>query len=139
MIEWISHMTFIVKDLEKATEFFMHIFNAEEVYSSWENTFSLSKEKFFFVNNIWIAIMEWESLKEKTYNHIAFKVSKDDFWKYYEKIKSLWVEIKNPRNRIDWEAESIYFYDYDNHLFEIHSWTLEERLESYNKKLSKKQ
>lgn len=133
MIEWISHITFIVKDLEKSTYFFKNIFGAKEIYNSWENTFSLSKEKFFLINWIWIAIMEWKSLKEKTYNHIAFKVSKNEFNKYVKKIKKIGIEIKESRSRIDWEADSIYFYDYDNHLFEIHCWTLKERLEKYKK------
>ena len=43
------------------------------------------------------------------------------------------VEIKEPRSRVDGEADSLYFYDYDNHLFEIHSGTLEERLDRYKK------
>ena len=47
MIEGVSHITFIVKDLEKATTFFECIFDAKEVYSSGDNTFSLSRENFF--------------------------------------------------------------------------------------------
>jgi len=39
--------------------------------------------------------------------------------------------MKSPRPRIDGEGESLYFYDFDNHLFELHSGTLEERLASY--------
>ena len=127
----ISHITLVVKDLEKAARFFTQIFDAKEVYSSGNKTFSISKEKFFLINDIWIAIMEGEIHKEKTYNHIAFKVSKNDFPIYVEKVKKLGVEIKDSRSRIPEEAESIYFYDYDNHLFEIHTGTLEDRLIRY--------
>ena len=56
----ISHMTFIVKNLERSALFFQKIFDAVEVYSSGDNTFSLSKEKFFLVNSIWICIMDGE-------------------------------------------------------------------------------
>jgi catechol 2,3-dioxygenase-like lactoylglutathione lyase family enzyme len=136
----ISHITFMVKDLEKATHFFTQIFDAKEVYSSGNKTFSISKEKYFLIKNIWIAIMEGETHKEKTYNHIAFKVSKKDFPKYVERIKKLGVKIKDSRSRILEEADSIYFYDYDNHLFEIHTGTLEERLRKYKaNSLCKKQ
>jgi len=127
----ISHITFMVKDLEKVTHFFTQIFDAKEVYSSGNKTFSISREKYFLINNIWIVIMEGETHKEKTYNHIAFKVSKNNFPIYVEKVKKLGVKIKDSRSRILEEADSIYFYDYDNHLFEIHTGTLEERLHKY--------
>jgi hypothetical protein len=29
------------------------------------------------------------------------------------------------------EGHSLYFYDYDNHMFELHTGTLEERLTRY--------
>jgi len=47
LISGISHITFIVKDLEKATTFFREIFGAKEVYYSGEKKFSISREKFF--------------------------------------------------------------------------------------------
>jgi catechol 2,3-dioxygenase-like lactoylglutathione lyase family enzyme len=78
VIEGISHITFIVKDLELAYTFFRVIFDAEEVYSSGDKTFSLSKEKFFKLSNQWIVIMEGESLEERTYNHTAFKIPEND-------------------------------------------------------------
>lgn len=131
MISNISHITLIVKDLDKATRFFTQIFDAKEAYSSGTKTFSISKEKFFLINKIWIAVMEGETHEEKTYNHIAFKVSKKDFPLYVERVKELGLEIRDSRDRIPEEADSIYFYDYDNHLFEIHTGTLEERLARY--------
>lgn len=133
MIEGISHITFIVKDLEKSTYFFQSIFDAEKVYDSSDKISSSSKERFFLINGIWIAIMEGNPLKEKTYNHVAFKVPQADFPKYIERLKKMSIEIKEPRSRINGEADSLYFYDYDNHLFEIHTGTLEERLSRYKK------
>ena len=50
LISGISHITFIVKDLDKATIFFEEIFEAKEVYYSGENFFSISKEKFFLLH-----------------------------------------------------------------------------------------
>lgn len=32
------------------------------------------------------------------------------------------------------EGRSLYFYDYDNHLFELHTGTLTERLKRYKNK-----
>ena len=130
-MEGISHITFIVKDLEKASSFFKIIFDAKEVYSSGDKTFSISKEKFFLIDNQWIAIMEGEPLRDRTYNHIAFKIKDEEFTIYEERIKALGVDYKPPRARVKGEGQSLYFYDYDNHLFELHTGTLEERLKRY--------
>lgn len=130
-IEGISHLTFIVKDMEKSSNMLQELFEAKEIYDSSAKNFSLSREKFFLINNLWIALMEGESLSEKTYNHVAFKISESDINLYKEKIEKLGLEIKKSRSRIEEESLSIYFYDYDNHLFELHTGTLEERLLAY--------
>ena len=127
----ISHITFIVQNLDKATLFFEEIFTAKEVYSSGVNTFSLAQEKFFLIDDLWIAIMQGDSLPIKTYNHIAFKIEENEYDNYLEKINALGLEIKEGRQRVAGEANSIYFYDFDHHLFELHTGTLEERLKRY--------
>lgn len=132
-MEGISHLTFIVQDLAKATLFFESIFAAKEVYSSGSETFSLTEEKFFLIGDLWIAIMLGEPLPTKTYNHVAFKIEESDYEKYLEKITALGLEIKEGRSRIAGEGNSIYFYDFDNHLFELHTGTLENRLRQYQK------
>ena len=57
MIEGLSHITFIVRDLDRMTDLLTTIFNAEEVYASGNKTFSISSEKFFLIGQIWIVIM----------------------------------------------------------------------------------
>jgi catechol 2,3-dioxygenase-like lactoylglutathione lyase family enzyme len=79
MINSVNHITFIVRDLEKMAHFLSTIFDAEEVYNSAGENFSISDEKFFIVGNIWIAIMKGEPLLERSYNHVAFKVSNSEF------------------------------------------------------------
>ena len=132
MIEGLSHITFIVKDLNRTSDFLTSVFEAKEVFVSGEKKYSYSKEMYFLVNGLWIAIMEGESLSEKTYNHVALKVSETDLEKYEERVRSIGLEILNDRSRIDGEGRSLYFYDYDNHLFELHTGTLNQRLESYD-------
>ena len=132
MIKGISHITFIVKDLEKSMELFRDLFDAKEVYSSGDKTFSLSREKFFTIGEMWFAIMEGEPV-QRSYHHVALDVSDEEFEMYLEKLKRLNVEIKPPRQRKEDEGKSVYFYDYDNNLFEIHCGTLERRLKLYQK------
>ena len=131
MIEGLSHITLIVSDLKRMTHFLNTVFDAREVYSSGINTFSVSKEKYFVINRLWLAIMEGEPPSEKSYNHIAFNVSDSDFDMYVNRIDALDIEILKGRDRIDGEGRSIYFYDYDNHLFELHTGTLDQRLKTY--------
>jgi catechol 2,3-dioxygenase-like lactoylglutathione lyase family enzyme len=134
MIEELSHITFIVKDLDRMTQFLTHIFDAEEVYASGDTTFSLSREKFFLIYGLWIAIMEGDSLADKTYNHVAFKIQEADFDLYVDRIRSLGIEVREGRSRVEGEGSSLYFYDYDNHLFELHTGTLAQRLARYKRK-----
>jgi fosfomycin resistance protein FosX len=133
VIQGLSHMTFIVRDLERMTEILTAVFDAREVYSSGEKTFSTAREKFFQVGDLWIAIMEGEPLPSRTYNHVAFKIQESELEAYEAKIKALGLEIRRPRPRVEGEGRSIYFYDDDNHLFELHAGTLAERLERYAK------
>ena len=131
MIEGISHITLIVSDLQRSAEMLEKIFFAEEIYSSGEQQYSLSKEKFFLIAGVWLVLMEGEQLSERGYNHIAFKISEADVDFYIARISEHGLEIKPPRPRVSGEGQSLYFYDYDNHLFELHTGTLAERLVRY--------
>jgi fosfomycin resistance protein FosX len=133
VIQGLSHLTFIVRDLEKMGRIVTEVLGGEEVYSSGEKTFSMSREKFFEVGGLWIAIMEGESLPTRTYNHVAFKLSDEQFEKAKAAIERLGLDVKPPRPRVDGEGQSLYFHDHDNHLFELHTGTLEERVQRYSK------
>ena len=73
-----------------------------------------------------------EPLTERSYNHIAFKINEDEVDNYLAKLKNMGIEVKPSRPREAGEGYSIYFYDYDNHLFELHTGTLEQRLQAYD-------
>jgi fosfomycin resistance protein FosX len=133
VIEGLSHMTFIVRDLDRMTEILHGVFGAREVYASGAETYSVAREKFFQVGELWIAVMEGEPLPSRSYNHVAFKIADAEFDAYAAKIKALGLELRRPRERVPGEGRSLYFYDNDNHLFELHTGTLAERLERYAK------
>ncbi|WP_432803982.1 FosX/FosE/FosI family fosfomycin resistance hydrolase [Chitinibacter mangrovi] len=130
----ISHLTFIVKDLERMARFLCEGLGATEVYDSGAQTFSIAPEKFFLLGELWIAAMKGEPPTERSYQHVAFAVSEADLAAITARLITLGVEIKPPRPRIAGEAQSLYFYDFDNHLFELHTGTLAERLASYREK-----
>jgi catechol 2,3-dioxygenase-like lactoylglutathione lyase family enzyme len=131
MIEGLSHITLITRDLDRMSAILEQVLDGREVYASGDDTFSLSREKFFVVGGQWIAIMEGESLASRTYNHIAFKIPASAIDTYRARIETLGLEFRQSRPRVAGEGHSVYFYDHDNHLFELHTGTLEERLERY--------
>ena len=130
-VEGISHITLLVKDLERSANLIMSVLDAEQVYSSDSRQFSLSKEKFFIIGGVWLALMEGSSLPERTYNHIAFKIPASEYDIFKKRLKAAGAECREDRARVKGEGASLYFYDFDNHLFELHTGTLEERLERY--------
>ena len=133
MIDGLSHITFIVSDLDKMEVILMKVLDAKKIYDSGDRTYSLSKERFFNIAGIWVATMEGEPLRDKTYNHVAFKMAVEDYDKKLQRIQALGLEVREGRSRVDGEGRSIYFYDFDNHMFELHSGTLQDRLRCYDK------
>ena len=131
MIEAMSHITLIVRDIERAAQMLCAVFDAREVYDSKGRNFSLAREKFFIIGHTWIALMDGESVLERSYNHVAFKVADEELDAYAARVRALGLEVLPGRARVPGEGRSLYFYDYDNHLFELHTGTLEERLRHY--------
>jgi catechol 2,3-dioxygenase-like lactoylglutathione lyase family enzyme len=109
------------------------VLGATRIYDSGEATFSLSRERFFDVAGLWVATMEGEPLPSRTYNHIAFKIDESAYDSCLSRIKALGLDVRESRPRVEGEGRSIYFHDRDNHLFELHTGTLQERLARYGR------
>lgn len=134
MITGLSHMTFIVSDLDAMEEILTKVLGAKRIYDSGTDTFSLSAERFFDVAGLWIATMQGEPLPSRTYNHIAFKIDEAAYDGCLEAIQALGLDVRESRPRVAGEGRSIYFHDHDNHLFELHTGTLSERLARYQER-----
>lgn len=130
-IQGLSHLTFIVRDIERMARFFCEGLGAREIYDSAEKNFSKSREKFFLLGDIWLVAMEGEPPAARSYRHAAFEVAEQELPVYERRLRALGVDIEAPRPRVDGEGHSLYFYDFDNHLFELHAGTLAQRLERY--------
>lgn len=127
----VSHLTFLVADLERMASFLCTGLGATEVYDSQGRNFSLSREKFFVLGGVWIAAMEGVPPASRSYQHVAFRVHQEDIAQYRERLERIGAEVLPSRPRIPGEGESLYVYDFDNHLFELHAGTLEQRLARY--------
>jgi catechol 2,3-dioxygenase-like lactoylglutathione lyase family enzyme len=131
-IQGVSHITFVVKDLTRATEFFCAGLGAREVYDSGHRHFSYAREKFFVLGGIWICTMAGTPVEVRSYQHLAFQVDEADLPQFEARLRAIGVEVKPPRPRVDGEGTSFYFYDFDHHLFELHTGSLETRLKRYS-------
>ena len=131
MIEGLSHVTLVVRDLDAMTELLEVVLGAELVYSSGARTFSVAPERFFVIGGVWVAVMHGDVERPATYDHVAFTVPDDEIDAYAARARSFGVEVTEGRSRIPGEGRSVYFRDFDNHLFELHSGTLAQRLETY--------
>lgn len=131
MIEGLSHLTFVVQDIARTARLFAQVLDAREVYDSGPQGFSLAPEKFLLIGDLWIALMQGESLAERSYRHVAFKIDEADFDACAARIAAAGVDFRPPRPRVDGEGRSLYFHDFDNHLFELHTGTLDQRLARY--------
>jgi len=141
-IKGLSHITLVCKDLNKTSTLLTTIFQANEIYATDKNTYSIAKEKFFKIGDLWIVIMENEGEKDisksgvdkiynNNYNHLAFKVCSSELPLLKFELKKMGLQVLAGRGRTKEEGESLYFYDYDNHLFEFHSGDMEERIKYY--------
>ncbi|WP_372017670.1 FosX/FosE/FosI family fosfomycin resistance hydrolase [Pseudoxanthomonas sp. 10H] len=127
----ISHVTFVVADLERTARLLCEGLGAREVYDSAGREHSLSREKFFLLGDLWLVAMQGEPLAGRSYRHVAFAVDAADLPGCLHRLRALGVEVLAGRSRIEGEGASIYFHDDDNHLFELHAGTLEDRLAAY--------
>jgi len=127
-------MTFIVADLDAMEKILVGVLGARKVYDSGVETFSLSPERFFLVgrDEVWVATMQGESQPGRSYNHVAFKIEESDVEVYRARIEALGLDLRESRPRVSGEGRSLYFHDRDNHLFELHTGTLGERLARYS-------
>ncbi len=130
-MQGISHITFIVRDLERMSTFLCEGLGAREVYDSADGNHSLSREKFFVLGGVWIAAMQGEPPTQRSYQHVAFAVGEHELPAYEARLRATGVDIRAGRERVVGEGRSLYFHDFDNHLFELHTGTLEQRLATY--------
>jgi catechol 2,3-dioxygenase-like lactoylglutathione lyase family enzyme len=104
MVQGLSHLTFIVRDLDRMESILTTVLGARRVYDSGNETFSLSRERFFLIGGspgdldapapIWVAIMEGEALPSRTYNHVAFKIADADYPALLERVRALGLDVR---------------------------------------------
>ncbi|HAP2020728.1 TPA: fosfomycin resistance bacillithiol transferase FosB6 [Staphylococcus aureus] len=128
MIKGINHITYSVSNIAKSIEFYRDILGADILVES-------ETSAYFNLGDIWLALNEEKNIPRSeikySYTHIAFTISDNDFEDWYIWLKENEVNILEGRDRDIRDKKSIYFTDLDGHKLELHTGSLEDRLNYY--------
>ncbi|MBW5444480.1 metallothiol transferase FosB [Cohnella sp. CFH 77786] len=126
-IQGINHFCFSVSDLDRSIAFYREVFGAKLLVRG-------RKLAYFDLNGLWLALNQEDidrSRAVRSYTHIAFTISDEDYQPLLDRLKQAQAEILPGRPRDERDKRSIYFRDPDGHLFEFHTGSLQDRLDYY--------
>ncbi|ASE59885.1 metallothiol transferase fosB [Staphylococcus saprophyticus] len=128
MIQSINHVTYSVSDIKASITFYKDILKANILVES-------DKTAYFTVGGLWLALNEEKDIPRNeiaySYTHMAFTIDESEFDEWYQWYKDNNVNILEGRNRDVRDKNSIYFTDPDVHKLELHTGTLQDRLDYY--------
>jgi metallothiol transferase len=128
IVKGLNHFLFSVSNLEKSIDFYQTVFEAKLLIKG-KNT------AYFDLNGMWLALNVEKDIARneiyQSYTHIAFTINEADFDHILTKLIKLNVNIIPSRIRDEKDKKSIYFTDPDGHKFELHTGTLQDRLNYY--------
>ena len=120
MLDTISHIALIVKDSSRTATLFKDLFDAAIVPRKEADGHD---ETYVRLGRTWFVLVQAEGVRPRTGDHIAFSVSKSTLLETAEKLKKMDVEFFLARS-----DTALYFFDYDNHVFELDTTDLEHAL-----------
>lgn len=120
MIRGLNHITVAVNDLDRSLDFYVNLLGLV-AHVRWDNGAYLS------LGDVWFCLSVDDVTPSQDYCHIALDVAEDNFNIVAQKLRAANVrEWKQNKS----EGLSLYLLDPDGHKLEIHSGSLQSRLES---------
>lgn len=120
MLRGLNHITIAVSDLNRSLAFYTESLGMTP-HVRWDGGAYLSS------GGVWFCLSLDDASPGRDYSHIALDVAQEDFEALADKLRAAdVVEWKQNSS----EGFSMYLLDPDGHKLEIHSGSLESRLES---------
>lgn len=111
MLDSISHIALVVSDPGRTASLFETLFEAE---TRRRRDADGHDETFIKLGNTWFMLAKATVERQRTGDHIAFRATRDEWAATAEKLEAMGLEFVLVRSET-----SLYFFDYDNHVFEL--------------------
>ena len=120
MLEAISHIALVVKDPARTAALFHDLFGARAVEREDEDG---HLETFLRLAGTWIVLVDAPAQRVRTGDHIAFRVTPEILEATAAKLQAMGREFIRARS-----DRALYFFDDDDHVFELDTEDLDSQL-----------
>jgi catechol 2,3-dioxygenase-like lactoylglutathione lyase family enzyme len=120
MLESISHIALVVKDPARTAALFNDLFSVRVVERQDDEG---HHETFMRLAGIWIALVAAPVERARTGDHIAFHATPETLEATAAKLQAMGREFIRARSN-----RSLYFFDYDDHVFELDAGDIDKEL-----------
>jgi catechol 2,3-dioxygenase-like lactoylglutathione lyase family enzyme len=120
MLDAIGHIALMVKDSSRTAALFKDLFGAAIVV---RKDVDGHEETYVKLGRTWFVLVQAAVDRPRSGDHIAFSVSKSTLLEAAENLKRMSMEFFLARS-----DTALYFFDYDNHVFELDTTDLDREL-----------
>lgn len=120
MLESLSHIALVVKDPPRTAALFHDLFSARVVEREDDDG---HLETFVRLGGTWIVLVGAPAQRARTGDHVAFHATPEILEATALKLQTMGREFIRGRSN-----KALYFFDYDDHVFELDAEDLDEEL-----------
>ena len=120
MLESIGHIALVVKDPARTAALFHDLFGARVVERKDDEG---HLETFVRLGGTWIVLVAAPVQRARTGDHIAFRATPEILEATVAKLHAMGREFIRARSN-----RSLYFFDYDDHVFELDTEDIDQEL-----------
>lgn len=121
MLQSISHIALVVNEPAKTAALFQDLFGARVIERQDDDG---HLETFVRLAGTWIVLVGASVQRARTGDHIAFRATPEVLEATALKLRSMGREFIRARS-----DKALYFFDYDDHVFELDAEDMDEELE----------